>query len=88
MTVPRRRDTVDSREVDGEVVVWDGTSLHLLDEPAAAVWRLLDGRLSTTDIATLLTQQFVADPAEVAADVADLIDSLEARGLVERSATD
>ena len=58
MTAPRVPDHVDSRDVDGEVVVWDGASLHLLDPTAAAVWRLIDGTRTDIDLVAALAEEF------------------------------
>ncbi|HVE62594.1 MAG TPA: PqqD family protein [Mycobacteriales bacterium] len=82
MTGPRRRDGVASREVDGDVVLWDGDALHLLDPRAAAVWLLLDGRRSGPDVCRVLAQRFAADAAQLEADVAGLLAWFAERGLL------
>ena len=80
----RHAPGVDSRDVDGEVVVWDGTSLHLLDPAASAVWRLVDGGRTQAEVVAELALQFAADPDRLGADVETLVGSLIARGLVVR----
>jgi hypothetical protein len=79
---PRRASGVDSRDVDGEVVLYDGTSLHRLDMAGSAVWRLVDGGTPVSMIVQTLSEEFGVDPARVAVDVATLLAVLVQRGLV------
>lgn len=55
--VPVRRDLL-IRELIDEVILYDGTmkKAHCLNDTAAAVWRLCDGRRSVTEIACELGQ--------------------------------
>jgi hypothetical protein len=54
-----RRDGIFRKEVDGELLVYDLTrdKAHCLNESAAAMWKLCDGRTSTTEIAASLSKQ-------------------------------
>jgi hypothetical protein len=56
-----RRDCI-ARELDAEVVIYDPERHkgHCLNSTAAAVWKLCDGRQSSSDIAKLLSDQFSA----------------------------
>ncbi|HBB89829.1 MAG TPA: hypothetical protein DC047_19660 [Blastocatellia bacterium] len=51
-----RRDAIITKEVDGELLVYDVTrdKAHCLNETAAAVWRLCDGRSSVSEISEQL----------------------------------
>jgi hypothetical protein len=53
-----RREAIITKEVDGELLVYDVTrdKAHCLNETAAAVWRLCDGRTSVAAIAARLTE--------------------------------
>lgn len=52
-----RREAIITKEVDGELLVYDITrdKAHCLNETAAAVWQLCDGRTSVAAIAERLT---------------------------------
>lgn len=47
------------KEVDGELLVYDleRNKAHCLNESAAAIWKLCDGRTSTKEIAASLTKE-------------------------------
>ena len=51
-----RREGIISKQVDGELLVYDRTrdQAHCLNESAAAIWRLCDGRTSVPEIARRL----------------------------------
>ena len=53
-----------------------------LDETAAAILALVDGRRSLAEIAARLAADYDADPAEIEADAAALIVDLAERGYV------
>ena len=48
-----RREAIITKEVDGELLVYDRERdrAHCLNETAAAIWRLCDGRTSVSEIA-------------------------------------
>jgi hypothetical protein len=79
---PAPRQGVDWLALDGEAVLFDGTHLHHLDTPGAAVWQLLDGTRDESEVARELADRFDADPATVLLDVEDLVRVLRARGLL------
>jgi len=79
---PARVEGVDWIELDGEAVLFDGTRLHHLDAPGAAVWARLDGTRSLVDIAAELAEAFGADPQEVELDVDDLVRVMTASRIV------
>ena len=60
IVAPRARDDVVVEELDGELVFGDprsGMTYHL-NETAYAVWRRCDGRTTTREIATALTNDY------------------------------
>lgn len=79
---PLRRSLVDEVDLDGEVVAFDGTSVHHLAGPAAAVWRLCDGALTSSQMALVLSHGYGVPEAEARAAVLDVIDRLRSLGLV------
>src|ERR1700687_761084 len=52
-----RREAIITKEVDGELLVYDRERdrAHCLNETAAAIWRLCDGRTSVGEISEQLT---------------------------------
>jgi hypothetical protein len=61
-----RRGGIIRKEVDGELLIYDLTrdKAHCLNESAAAIWKLCDGRTSTKDIAASLSKEVGASVDE------------------------
>lgn len=70
---PQRRPMVDAVDLDGEIVAFDGTSVHHLAGPAAAVWRLADGSLTVDQIASVLAEAYGVDRAEALRQTEDVV---------------
>lgn len=72
---------VSWRDAPAEIILFDARAdaYHVLNEAAAAAWRLLAEGASVPAVVAELVARFDADPAEIAADVAALV-----RDLVER----
>ena len=64
---------VDEVDLDGEIVAFDGTSVHHLAGPAAAVWRLADGTLTAVQIAEVLADAYDVDRVEALRRVDDVV---------------
>lgn len=84
MSGPRRAEVVEV-EVDGETVIYEpsGQTLHHLDPIATVIWQQLDGTLSTDELVEELAAAFGAPPEVVGRDVATLIETLQANGLLQ-----
>ncbi|HEY6231524.1 MAG TPA: PqqD family protein [Pyrinomonadaceae bacterium] len=54
-----RRDEIITREVDGELLIYDRArdKAHCLNETAAAIWKRCDGRTTARDIANSIAQE-------------------------------
>ena len=80
-----RRARVEAFTRDGECLLYNSTrdEATALNRTAAEVWELCDGSLTTSDIARLLGGRYGVDGGMLFADVADLLLTLRARGLVE-----
>ena len=54
-----RRDEIITREVDGELLIYDRVrdKAHCLNETAAAIWKRCDGRTTAKDIAESLARE-------------------------------
>ena len=57
-----RRDEIVTREVDGELLIYDRArdKAHCLNETAAAIWKCCDGRTTARDIAESLARETAA----------------------------
>ncbi len=82
--VPTPRGCV-LRELDGDDVLVDeaGGILHILDGPGALIWRALDGRRSLAALADLVCAEYEVPPGEAAADLAQFIETLVRKGVVD-----
>ena len=85
MTIPRKlaANFVETR-VDDEILIvdLDGGELLSLDGTARAVWELIDGERSVTDIVAALGEAYDAEQAVLARDVDALLAELEKAALV------
>jgi hypothetical protein len=86
--VPRLREEIFVREVDGEAVVLDRERLamHSFNPAAACILHAIDGVRSIEEIAGMVVSRFEVDPGRALADTARLVLQLEEIGLVELSA--
>ncbi len=74
-------------DVDGEVLIvdLDGGELFSLSGTAKAVWEAIDGERDAAAIADLLAETYDGNTARIVADVAALVEELEAAALVGRA---
>ena len=88
--VPVGRDTVASVEVDGEVVLLDGSTgtLRNLDPVGGVVWSCLDAPGTIDEIVSDLCSEFGADRDTVRADVIELMRTLGREGLLRGVSAD
>jgi hypothetical protein len=84
--LPMRRADLDTRTVDGEVVILDRARsvIHRLNATASWIWNDCDGKSTATDIATRLAAKVQSTPDEVLEDVIDTIANLERLELLVR----
>ena len=76
-------DAVETVDLDGDVLIWDGEMLHLLADWGAEIWRRIDGRSTAEEIATDVVATSVGPRAEIERDVLSYLDELlDARLLV------
>jgi pyrroloquinoline quinone biosynthesis protein D len=82
---PVRRPGLVDVPVDGETIVVheESARLHHLDSVASSVWRQLDGSRTVGEVTASLAEAFDAPPAQIEADVRDLIGRLVENGLLE-----
>ncbi|HJW93536.1 MAG TPA: PqqD family protein [Thermoanaerobaculia bacterium] len=90
MTYQRSREVV-CREVGGESIlvpirnrVGDLESIFVLNPMAARIWSLLDRAISTDEIVDAICTEFEVDRETAAADVNELLASLEVASLVNK----
>ncbi len=81
---PVTRTDVAAVEVDGEWVVYDPRTgdTAVLNPSAATIWAMLDGSVTAAEVSEEIAQAHGLEPAEVAAQVRELIGDLAERGLL------
>src|SRR4051812_4757602 len=77
---------VMARQVGGETVILDLArgSYFGLDTVGARVWRLLEEKHIVADIVAILLEEYDVDEDKLLADLAELFDTMETRGLIHR----
>ena len=81
--VPTPAAGVESRELDGERLVWRDGTLHRLDAVGAVVWECFDGQTTVAAIARRLAEGFGVEKGDVQRDVSALCTELFDEGLLE-----
>lgn len=86
--VPAPAAGVETAYLDGEAVLYDVRRSRplLLNPTGSAVWMLIDGESTVTEICETLVEIFGGDPDIVRADVVDLLERFGELGLLEGSA--
>ena len=89
-TVYRTSSDLVVRHVGDEAIlvpvrhsVGDLDSVFTLNQVALRVWSLLDGRRGTGEIAEVISTEYDVEPSTAAADLAELLSTLEEAHLVE-----
>jgi hypothetical protein len=84
---PKRRNDVNVRVVDGEVVILDRQAdlIHQLNHTASYIWDRCDGRSTAAEIARQLAAVFNVDASTAIHDVATTVTQLYRLGLLEPS---
>jgi len=74
---------VVSRSIAGEMIlvpirknVGDMESIYTLNETAARVWEMIDGKRSTEEIQNQMIKEFDIDPTQAEQDLVELIENL------------
>ncbi|HYZ88395.1 MAG TPA: PqqD family protein [Myxococcales bacterium] len=82
---PLRHPAVQSRGVAGDTTLVgpvDATAPHELNEVAARIWTLCDGRRTARDIAAVIVDEFEVDAETARRDVAEFVRELLQDGLL------
>lgn len=82
-----RRTHMTVQELDGEVIIYDGTTAqaNVLNHTAAVIWKLCDGKTSTREIAQRASQELNAPVNEAL--VWYTLDQLSKKNLLETRVT-
>ena len=83
--VPQRKDTLTHEVTDSdEVVIYDsnGPQLLVLNDMAAGIWLMIDGKRSIDDITAEIVNNVEAERATVTRDVIEFLGQLEQRELI------
>jgi hypothetical protein len=82
-----RRDDLSWRELDDELIVLDLTKSKYLmvNDTGAVIWHRLADGATEAELVQAVVDAFEVEPAQAEADVRSFVETLEGRGLVERS---
>ncbi len=69
-------DDVETVELEGDILVWDGEMLHLLAGWGAEIWQRIDGLSTAEEIAADFAAMPVGPPADVEREVVGFLDEL------------
>jgi hypothetical protein len=85
MVRPKHRLDVQSRLVDGEMVVLDREQglIHQLNRTATFIWEKCDGHRSAAEIAVQLSESFAVDETTALDDVIQILITLQQLKLVD-----
>lgn len=83
--VPQWRIDVRVRSMRKKTYVAGPSEARELDETATFIWRLMDGTRSIQQIAETVAAEYQVAPAEVLADVRELVDELIGCEVIELS---
>jgi hypothetical protein len=82
-----------TRAIGGETLivpvtghVMDLESIYVLNPVASRIWELLRSPSTADQIADIVAGEFAVSPQDAAADTAEFLDSLTARGLIQEQA--
>lgn len=83
--LPRKRGDVLALDMGDGVILYnhDSSLVHHLNQSASIVWHLCDGDADGSQLATEIAEEYGLDRAEVGAHVEDMIQELDALGLIE-----
>ena len=86
MTYRLRQESLEWREVEGEIVGLDlrGSTYFALNRTASALWPSLSEGATREQLVSRLCSAFDADQASASRDVDVFLDSLRDRGLLAR----
>jgi hypothetical protein len=89
-SIYKHAETIVAREIEGELLIIPLSSgvgnmeeeLYSLNESGKAIWNLMDGSKSLSQIVTILQEEFDAPAMEISEDVESLISELLTRNIV------
>ena len=84
MDHPKRREDVETRTVDDEVILFDvaANRIHRLNRSASFIWQWCDGRQSASDIAALLGTAYAVPADGLMDDVQTTLAEFDRLGLL------
>ena len=82
--ISKHSDRFTETMIDDEIVIMrlDNGEFFALSGTAAAAWRLIDGKRDREALSAALSQEFVAEPEQIAADLDDFLARLAETGLL------
>lgn len=81
--LPRVISSAQTTVVGGETLVTSGDEIHVLNETAAFIWRLCDGRHTPAEIEAALRDEYAVPPDHDAkGDISRTLADFRAKGLL------
>ena len=82
--ISKHSDRFTETVLDDEIVIMrlDNGEFFALSGTAAAAWRLIDGTRDRSALSAALSEEFAAEPDQVAADLDDFLSQLSETGLL------
>ena len=84
-TIYKQKDGVSSRRLGEELMLYDSENdkVHVLNEIAAFIWKLLDGTNTVEDIENILRQRFKdTSPKDISGDIKETLERLKVQRLI------
>ncbi len=87
----KKSDNVVFRKIADEFIlvpilqkVVDLKSIYSLNEVAAFIWELIDGKRSTSQIKDKVIDEFAVEPLQAESDIEEIISQLEYKSLIQK----
>lgn len=82
--LPLVKSSIQTTVVGGETLVTSGNEIHVLNETAAFIWRLCDGKHTLPEIEAALRKEYAVSPDhDVGEDITRTLTDFWKKGLLE-----
>lgn len=82
--IPATREDATLADIGSDTMVYSGslTTMVQLDQSAALIWKLCDGKRSVGEIVSLLAEAFPEDSSRIESDVYEALEHLRREGML------
>ena len=89
-TVPRHSENIVFRKIENETIlvpirnnIGDLSNIYVLNDMAARIWELIDGKRSTKGISDSVCSEYEVSPEEAQKDIDGLLEELVSIGAID-----